>query len=220
MSAPDSRVSAFILAGGQSTRMGRDKALLPLAGRPLITHALATLKEAGLPAAIVGTRSDLRACAPVLDDITTGRGPLAGICAAHAASSMRFAVFLSVDQPLLPASLLMYLLRSACTTGSAATVASVNGVAQTFPAVLDRSILPFLQIELAAGRLGCLAAFQSAAASLQKPLHAVPVEYIAQSGHAAHSAGLPAAFWLLNLNTPADLDRAEHLLSGRARRIA
>ncbi len=37
--------SGFVLAGGQSSRMGRDKALLTFAGQPLIAHALAILRE-------------------------------------------------------------------------------------------------------------------------------------------------------------------------------
>jgi molybdenum cofactor guanylyltransferase len=213
-------VSAFLLAGGHSTRMGRDKALLPLAGRPLIAHALALLAEAGLPATILGNRPDLRSFAPVLDDAEPDHGPLAGICAALASTSARDALFLSVDQPLLPASLLIYLLHHACATASAVTVASVNGVVQTFPAVLDRSILPLLQQELAARHLGCLAAFRSVAAAAHQPFSAVPVEYLAQSGQAAHPTGLPAARWLFNLNTPADLDRAHRLIQSPDRRIA
>ncbi len=216
----DQDASAFILAGGRSIRMGRDKALLPFAGKPLIAHVLDLLAEAGLPAAIVGSRPDLRAYAPVLDDTQTGLGPLSGICTALASTTARFAVFLAVDQPLFPASLLTYLLHHARTTASPATVASVNGSAQTFPAVLDRGILPLLQKELAAGRSGCLAAFQSAAAALVQPLSVVPVEYLAQSGHVAHPEGLPAARWLLNLNTPADLDRAGRFAQNLARPIA
>jgi molybdenum cofactor guanylyltransferase len=213
-------VSAFLLAGGHSTRMGRDKALLPFAGRPLVAHALALLAEAGLPATIVGNRPDLQSFAPVLDDIESGQGPLAGICAALASTSARYIVFLSVDQPLLPASLLTYLLRHAFTTASAVTVASVNGAAQTFPAVLDRSLLPALQQDLAARRLGCLAAFQSAAAAAHQPFSALAVEYVAQSGQVAHPCCLPATRWLLNLNTPADLARAECFAQNLARRIA
>jgi molybdenum cofactor guanylyltransferase len=220
MSASQDQVAAFVLAGGQSTRMGRDKALLNFAGRPLIAHALGILSEAGLSAAILGARPDLSSFAPVIGDTEPGRGPLAGICAALASTPARHAVFLSVDQPLLPASLLTYLLHHARVTASAVTVASINGATQTFPAVLDRVVLPLLQADLAANRLGCLAAFQSAAAAVHQPFSALPVEYLAQSGQVAHRCGLPAARWLSNLNTPADLGRAERLIQSRARRIA
>jgi molybdenum cofactor guanylyltransferase len=221
MSHPDSHAAGFVLAGGQSSRMGRDKALVEFAGRPLIAHALSLLHQAGLNAAVAGSRpdrksdlkSELDSFAPIIDDRESGRGPLAGVCAALARTSARRAVFLSVDAPLLPASLLAYLLRSACVTESAVTLASVNGRAQTFPAVLDRRILPILQAQLDAGRLGCLAAFETAAATLNQPVHAIPVEYAVQSGHVAHPRGLPAAQWFLNLNTPADLVRAETLAS-------
>jgi molybdenum cofactor guanylyltransferase len=214
MSASDP--SAFVLAGGQSTRMGRDKALLEFAGRPLIAHALSLLAQAGLTPAIAGSRSDLLAFAPLVGDIETGRGPLAGICAALASTSAHHAVFLSVDQPLLPPSLIACLLHHARVTASAVTVPSLNAIAQTFPAVVNRAVLPVLQAELAAGRLGCLAAFRAAAAASGQALRVLPAEYLAQSGQVAHPSGLPAASWFLNLNTPADLERAAR----RLRRIA
>ena len=140
-STDEADAAGFVLAGGQSSRMGRDKALLPFAGRPLIAHALATLREAGLPAAIAGAdpaaNSALAAYAPIVPDPQPGLGPLAGICAALEAASTRFAVFLPVDLPLLPSSLIAYLLHHARITGRAVTVPSVNGFAQTFPVVLD-----------------------------------------------------------------------------------
>ena len=52
-------MNGFILAGGRSTRMGSDKALLNYAGRPLIAHAVAVLQDAGLTPHILGTRPDL-----------------------------------------------------------------------------------------------------------------------------------------------------------------
>ncbi len=132
--------AGFVLAGGQSSRMGHDKALLAFAGRPLIDHALATLHEAGLSASIAGANpsvlASLAAFAPVVEDLEPGRGPLAGICAALASTSARYAVFLPVDLPLLPSSLIVYLFHHARITGHAVTVPSVNGFAETFPAVL------------------------------------------------------------------------------------
>ncbi len=162
-------VIGFVLAGGQSSRMSRDKALLEFAGRPLVAHALSIFEAAGVPAMIAGAASSalrsLPAYAPIVEDASPGLGPLSGICAALSIISSRYAVFLPVDLPLLPASLLAYLLRSACITRSAVTVCSVSGFAQTFPAVLDHTALPALQNELDAQRYGCFSAFQAASAA-------------------------------------------------------
>ncbi|HZP06630.1 MAG TPA: molybdenum cofactor guanylyltransferase [Terracidiphilus sp.] len=203
----------FVLAGGQSSRMGQDKATLPFAGRPLIAHALSALREAGFSASIAGARSDLRSFAPVIQDAKPGRGPLSGICAALAATAARHSVFVSVDLPLLPAALLRFLLHHARIAESAITVCSVNGFAHTFPVVIGRAALPVLETELAAGRLGCFAAFQAAATALGQPVSVVPVELLVQAGQIEHPACLPVARWFLNVNTPEDLERASGYVS-------
>ena len=38
-------VGGYVLAGGQSSRLGQDKALLPLAGKTLLEHAVETLRQ-------------------------------------------------------------------------------------------------------------------------------------------------------------------------------
>ena len=199
----------FVLAGGRSSRMGSDKSLAPLAGRPLLSYALATLRQAGLAASIAGSRSPLGAFAPVVEDSGEGRGPLGGICAALASMSGQRAVFVPVDLPLLPASLLAFLLHHARITGGAVTLASVNGFAQTFPAVIERAVLPQLESELDAGRGGCFAAFQSAATQMGRRVDVVPVEMLVQCGQIAHPDGLPAVRWFLNVNAPEDLRQAQ-----------
>jgi molybdopterin-guanine dinucleotide biosynthesis protein A len=201
--------AGFVLAGGRSSRMGADKALLPLCGMPLIAHALGILHQAGLPASIAGARSLLSGFASVIPDSDPGQGPLGGICAALASTSARWAVFLPVDLPLLPVALVTCLLSHARTTGCAVTLASIGGFAQTFPAVLDRVLLPFLQAELAAGRRGCFSAFQAAAASLAQPVTTLDVELLIQSGQVVRPDALPPARWFLNINAPADLLGAE-----------
>lgn len=196
--------------------MGRDKALVPFAGRPLIARALATLRQAGLDPAIAGARTTLEDYAPVIPDSvpasTAVSGPLAGVCAALASTTAPWCIFLPIDLPLLPASLLDCLLHRAQLCGAPITLASVNGFSQTFPAVLDSTILPLLQAELESGRNGCFAVFRSAAAALSRPLSIVPAEFLVQSGQVAHPAALPAFCWFLNVNTPADLSRAEALV--------
>lgn len=210
-----SDVAAFVLAGGQSTRMGRDKSLVSFAGRPLITFALDTLRDAGFSPSIAGARSPLAPFAPVIEDAKPDRGPLGGICAALATVQSQCAVFLPVDLPLLPTSLIAVLLLHAQMAGSAVTIPSISGLAQTFPVVLHRAALPLLESELAAGRFGCFAAFSAAAAALGEPASVVPVELLVQSGQVAHPAGLPAFRWFLNVNAPRDLALAASLSSHR-----
>jgi molybdenum cofactor guanylyltransferase len=182
LAEPDA--TGFVLAGGKSSRMGEDKALVELAGQPLVVHALNILREAGLTVSLAGGSSKLLAFAPVIEDSTSDLGPLGGICAALALTPADWAVFVSVDLPLLPASLIAYMLAHARITGSPVTVPSVNGFPQTFPAVLNRAVLPVLESELKAGRGGCFSGFQAAAAKLGQPITVLPVEFLAQSGHA------------------------------------
>jgi len=199
----------FVLAGGRSSRMGADKALVLLNGKPLVAHALGILRRAGLTASIAGGQPELAAFAPLVEDNRPGQGPLSGICAALASTAARWTVFISVDLPFLPASLLRYLLERARISGSAISVASVNGFAQTFPAVLDHAVLPVLLRELEAGRGGCFSAFKAAAANLGEAVTVIPVEPLVQCGQILHPRGLPAARWFLNVNTAEDLHRAE-----------
>ena len=198
--------------------MGRDKALLSFAGRPLIGHALSILHDAGLTASIAGASEALRSLAaslpgspPVVEDPEPGLGPLAGICAALQSASPRLAVFLPVDAPFLPSSLISYMVRHARMTGHAVTVPTVNGFTETFPAVLDRAILPTLRMELEAGRDGCFSAFQAAASALNQTMSQLAVELLAQSGHVSHPLGLAPFRWFLNLNEQANLAVAEAL---------
>ncbi len=187
-------VIGFVLAGGQSSRMGRDKALLPFAGRPLVAHALSILEAAGVPAMIAGAASSalrsLPAFAPIVEDASPGLGPLSGICAALSTISSRYAVFLPVD--LASASGLAPRLPSALTPespDSAVTVPSVSGFAQTFPAVLDRAALPALQNELDAQRYGCFSAFQAASAAVGQSVSCIAVELLAQTGQVSDPLG-------------------------------
>jgi len=202
----------FVLAGGESSRMGSDKALVELDGELLIARAIATLRSAGLPVAIAGARSNLSAFAPVIED--GGKGPLDGICAALRSSTARCAVFLSIDTPFIPGSLVKALLERLRISDAAVAAFSVHGFVETFPFVADRAVLSGLEAELDAGNTGCRSALRTAAARLKRPCAVLPVEELVQTGHVQDPAGLPPAFWFRNLNTPEDLARAKALLGG------
>jgi len=207
--------AGFVLAGGQSVRMGRDKATVSLAGQPLIAHALEILRGAGLTASIAGARAQLSSFAPVIADSEVDRGPLGGICDALGSTVAERAVFLPVDLPLLPSSLVTFLLEEAESSHAAVAVVEVDGFVQTFPAVIDRAILPSLRIELEAGRRSCLAAFQAAARALGRPQRRVPLNVALRTGHVVHPRRLPAECWFLNVNTEEEILRAEAYLAGK-----
>ena len=208
-SHPPEEVAGFVLAGGRSSRMGCDKALVELDGRTLAALAVDKLSEVGLSVAIAGARSDLGALASVIADEAPDEGPLRGICTALGSTKAALAVFLSVDLPLIPASLLSYLVRDARVTGAAVTLVSVNGLRQTFPAVLRTGLLPFLREELVAGRRGCFRAFETAARRVEGELRITPVELLVQAGQVRDEHALPAYQWFLNVNTPEDVERAD-----------
>jgi len=201
--------AGFVLAGGRSSRMGTDKAMVQFRGEPLVVHALRILKEAGLSASIAGARASLERFAPVVQDRESDRGPLGGICSALASSDCRYAVFIPVDLPLMPGLLLSHLLDAARRAGAAVTLSSLRGFAQTFPVVLDRAILPHLRTEFEAGRGGCFTAFQSVAgAAGQAPL-ILAAESIVLADSSGNSHSPPPEVWFLNLNSPAELETAE-----------
>jgi molybdopterin-guanine dinucleotide biosynthesis protein A len=199
--------SGFVLAGGESSRMGRDKALIKLAGETLVSHALRVLRGADLRASIAGSRSALGQFAEVVQDEASGSGPLGGVCSALASVSTEWAVFTTVDLPLIPPALIRFLIAHAGVTGRAATICSLNGFAQTFPAVVRRDALETLARDLAAGRAGCFAAFAAAGVSI------VPVELAVQAGQVTDERGLAPYQWFSNINTPADLENAERILA-------
>jgi molybdopterin-guanine dinucleotide biosynthesis protein A len=211
--------AGFVLAGGQSSRMGSDKALVEFGGRALIAHAIGILKAAGLPVSIAGARPEVRAnleaYGPVIPDAEAGLGPLGGICAALQSTAAPYSVFLPVDVPLIPPSLIVFLVRHAMITGTLVTLASVNNAPQTFPAVISRRALPLLEEELRNGRRGCLAGFQKVAAEVGQKVSTLPAEVLVQAGQIAHPDALPVVRWFLNVNTGADLRMASSLRSSR-----
>jgi molybdopterin-guanine dinucleotide biosynthesis protein A len=101
------RYIGVVLAGGLSSRMGRDKALLPWKGRPLIERQVAVLREAGVDTVhISGERADYRGVA----DPVAHAGPLGGIAGVAAMCEDGELLIIPVDMPRLHSTLLQRLL--------------------------------------------------------------------------------------------------------------
>jgi molybdenum cofactor guanylyltransferase len=133
-----------VLAGGQSRRMGRAKALVAFRDAPLISYPLAAAREAGLAAAVVAKPgSEL----PPLDVAVWHEDealthPLAGLVAALAHGP---AVAVACDQPFVPAALLAAL----AARSEPLVVGTVDGAIEPFPGRYEPSLLPALRDALA-----------------------------------------------------------------------
>ena len=112
MSEPQQAVSAVVLAGGQSRRMGRDKALIDYQGRPIIAHVIDTLRTLSDDIVVVSNRSDLYAPfgARVVPDYEPPCGPLGGIAAGLQAAQRSLAVVVACDMPFLNVTYLRWLI--------------------------------------------------------------------------------------------------------------
>ena len=185
--------------------MGSDKALALFRGVPLIQAALQTINAVGIPARIAGARSDLSSFAAQISDTFAETGPLGGIHAALSVSDTEWNLFLPVDLPLMPSSLLACLLRRAILTAAPVTAARLNGRIQPFPVVLHRAVLPSITQRLQEGNSACHAAWQGIPPELNSSLEAVAVEYLYQCGQCSHPRGLPSVLWFQSANTPAEL---------------
>jgi molybdenum cofactor guanylyltransferase len=112
MNERQSSVSAIIQAGGQSRRMGRDKALIDYQGRPIIAHVINTLRALTDDVVVVSNRSDLYSPfdARVVADYNPPCGPLGGLAAGLQAAQHPLAVVVACDMPFLNVNLLRWLI--------------------------------------------------------------------------------------------------------------
>jgi molybdopterin-guanine dinucleotide biosynthesis protein A len=94
--------SAVILAGGKSSRMGRDKAWLDVDGQPLLGRQIQLARESGAAEIFISGHADMDYAAfgcRVLWDKFAGAGPLAGIERALDAATLPLLLVLAVDLP-------------------------------------------------------------------------------------------------------------------------
>lgn len=113
--AADATLGGFVLAGGESTRMGRDKALLELGGEPLL------VRTARLVGAVVGKQAVVIGPAEaygnlkleVVEDDWPGAGPLGGIATALRVSQAEWNLVVACDLPYLTQPWLEFLVARA-----------------------------------------------------------------------------------------------------------
>lgn len=177
---------------------GTDKALLPLAGRPLAAHLADRLRPQVQALAISANGDPARLAflgLPVLPDTQPSRGPLSGVLAAllwARAQGATALVTAAVDTPFLPPDLAPRLLAAG---QGRLTLARSDGRLHPTAALWPTTLAGDLQAFLGSGETPRMMSF------VQR--------------HAPAFADVPEGS-LANLNTPADLAAAEARLRGTA----
>jgi len=184
-------ITAFILAGGKSSRMGADKAFLDLGGRSLLARSLDLARSVSPNVKIVGDPAKLSAFAPTIPDIYSDRGPLAAIHAALTNSATDFNLILAVDLPFLDARFLQYLIAESESTNAVVTLPRAGGHLHPLCAIYRKQFSAPAERALAESRNKLEALFNE-----------VEVRIITQDELAV--AGFSPAIFR-NLNTPEDL---------------
>lgn len=180
------RCSAVLLAGGKSTRMGRDKALLEIDGEPLWRRQLATLRALAPEQLLVA--GPPRGEGESIADAIAGAGPLGGIAAALGHCRAPLLVVLAVDLPQMTTAFLRGLLALA-ETGKG-VVPRGDRFFEPLAAVYPASATPLAHAHLRRGDYS-LQNFVAAA---------IAQDLVVARGLAAEEAAL-----FTNLNSPADL---------------
>ena len=145
-------IAGVLLAGGKSTRMGTDKALLQLHGRPLISYSADTLRQVFktvILAANSSGRYDFLRLQSV-PDMYTDCGPLGGIHAALTYLPMEKIFVLACDTPYVPSDLVRYLISQE--TNASLVVPSIENRLHPLCGIYSQGCLAAITRQLESGR--------------------------------------------------------------------
>ncbi len=143
--------TALILAGGDSRRMGQDKATLVLDGKSLLERVTGTM-QAIFPRVIVSVRQPRVGLElPQVCDEVTASGPLAGLIAGLAQAETPWVFAVACDMPFVSPALVVKL--ADFRAGHQAVVPMVGGHPQPLAAFYAASSLEAMRTSLASGDL-------------------------------------------------------------------
>jgi molybdopterin-guanine dinucleotide biosynthesis protein A len=200
--SPGPAVSAIVLAGGQSKRLGRDKALLELQGQPLVSRTVQKL--AALSDDLLVVTSDpsryipLGLPARLIPDERPGVGSLMGIYSGLRAARNIHALAVACDMPFLNLPLLRYMVPLASSYD--VVIPRLGGLTEPLHAIYGKSCLPFMAGLLEQGRRRIIAFFDQ-----------VQVRYVEQGEIERFD---PRHLSFVNVNTPSEWAKVQELLSG------
>lgn len=187
-------MTAVILAGGRSSRMGTPKALLPFDGEPLIVHLVRKLQPLFSRIVVVAAPGQELPGMPVtiVHDEVAHQGPVGGICYGLRAVEDAFAFVTSCDSAFLNTSLIAHLVSRI--EHADVVVPRWDGRLQPLVAVYRTSLVPILEGQLAAGELRPVSLFER-----------VRTQYVEEAEVRRFD---PAGDSFFNMNRPEDYEEA------------
>ncbi len=194
--------TGIVLAGGKSSRMGFNKALVEFGGRRLIEIAVDRLSGLFPEVLIIANDPDLYAYlgVTILPDLVPNSGSLGGLYTGLASASHPRAFFAACDMPFLNPDLISLLVREA--EGWDVVVPRVAGELHPMHAVYAKPCLPYMKEAIEGGRLKIAGFFPRVRV---KPIDEATLRTVD-----------PDLLGLMNLNTPLELERAEAIRRQRS----
>lgn len=201
----EKQIEGFILAGGESSRMGRDKALLELDGMPLIVRAARLLETVVGAPTVVGYREEFRALGlRTIADDAPGAGPLGGIATALRAAQAPWSLIVACDLPYLTQAWLEFLARRAVESRADIVMPMNQRGAEPLCAVYNKSAERIIREALARGTRKITDALEGARIETIEP----------REWKAFDSEG----FLFKNINSPTDYKESKARLGGPTRK--
>ena len=206
METVDTPVTGVILAGGQSRRMGQNKALMFLGDDPLIVHVVRQMELVTTELLLITNEPDLYAALemPMYADIQPDMGALGGLHTGLTYATNSTVLCVGCDMPLLQPNLLSHL--TTLLGDYDAVVPCVEAadrsriVFQTLSAVYSKRCLPVIDGMLSSGELRVHALYDRIDARIVQPHEWRVLD--------------PQGLSFFNINTPEDFERANRYIGG------
>ena len=143
------RRAGFVLAGGRSSRMGQDKALLPWKGSTLLEAVAREVLQAAGNVTLIGSPERYENLGfPVVSDRIAGCGPLGGLHTALSVTTADWNLLVACDMPAVTHQLLKELLVAAEVSGADALVPQTPGGLEPLCAVYHARLLPAVEFAI------------------------------------------------------------------------
>jgi len=188
-------MTGILLAGGRSSRMGRDKATLQFGGEPLAARVLRELRVACDPVFVASGDGERLAWleAPQVADAIPAAGPLGGIVAGVEAGTTELVAVVAVDMPYANAALLRLL-------------ASLAAGEEAIVPVTERGLEPLHALYAKAAA----ATLRDALRRGERSMHGVLRELrVREVGPPEWTRADPSGRFAINLNQPSDVQSSE-----------